>query len=72
MNAATTSYIDLNRILEASEKGDFSSQIELWLEKKESDRLVSRLRRAADEELEDLSHYGTEPLVRWPRKSEGK
>ena len=27
-------------------------------------RLVSRLRKAADEELEDLSHYRTEPLVR--------
>ena len=47
-----------------SEKSDLSSQIELWLEKKESDRLVSRLRRATDEELEDLSHYRTEPLAR--------
>lgn len=47
----------------ASEKSDLSSQIELWLEKKESDRLVSRLRRATDEELEDLSHYRAEPLA---------
>jgi len=52
------------KAMEASEKGDLSSQIELWLEKKESDRLVSRLRRATDEELEDLSHYRAEPLAR--------
>jgi uncharacterized Zn finger protein len=52
------------KAMEASEKGDLSSQIELWLEKKESDRLVSRLHRAIDEELEDLSHYRTEPLAR--------
>jgi tetratricopeptide (TPR) repeat protein len=47
----------------ASEKGDLSSQIELWLKKKEDDRLLSRLRRATDEELENLSHYQTEPLA---------
>ncbi len=52
------------RAMETSEKGDLSSQIELWIEKKESDRLVSRLRRATDEELEDLSHYRAEPLAR--------
>jgi hypothetical protein len=52
------------KAMEASEKGDLSSQIELWLEKKETDRLVSRLRRVTDEELEDLSHYWTEPLAR--------
>jgi uncharacterized Zn finger protein len=50
--------------MEASERGDLSSQIELWLEKKENDRLVSRLRRATDEELEGLSHYWTQPLAR--------
>ncbi len=52
------------KAMEASEKGDLSSQIELWIEKKESDRLVSRLRRATDGELEDLSHYRTMPLAR--------
>jgi len=52
------------KAMEASEKGDLSSQIELWLEKKEIDRLVSRLRRTTDEELESLSHYRTEPLAR--------
>lgn len=52
------------KAMQASEKGDLSSQIELWLEKKESDRLILRLRRVTDEELEDLSHYRTEPLAR--------
>jgi uncharacterized Zn finger protein len=52
------------KAMEASEKGDLSSQIELWIENKESDRLVSRLRRTSDKELEDLSHYHTQPLAR--------
>lgn len=52
------------KAMEASEKGDLASQIELWLEKKESDRLVSRLRKATDKELEGLSHYRAEPLAR--------
>ena len=52
------------KAMEASETGDLFSLIELWLKKKEDDRLVSRLRRATDEELEDLSHYRTEPLAR--------
>ncbi len=58
------------KAMETSEKGDLSSQIELWLEKKEGDRLVSRLRRATDEELEDLSHYRTEPLARKLERSQ--
>jgi uncharacterized Zn finger protein len=52
------------KAMEASETGDLFSLIELWLKKKENDRLVSRLRRATGEELEDLSHYRTEPLAR--------
>jgi tetratricopeptide (TPR) repeat protein len=51
------------KAMEASEKGDLSSQIELWLEKKENDLLVARLHRATDEELENLSHYQTGPLA---------
>ncbi|MCG6868451.1 MAG: hypothetical protein LJE91_06895 [Gammaproteobacteria bacterium] len=58
------------KAMEASEKGDLSSQIELWLEKKESERLVSRLRRATDEELEDLSHYRAGPLARKLERSQ--
>ncbi|MBU4194614.1 MAG: hypothetical protein KKE43_06550 [Actinobacteria bacterium] len=34
------------------------------MEKKEIDRLVTRLRNATDEELEDVSHYRTEPAAR--------
>ena len=52
------------KAMDASEKGSLSSQIELWLEKKEIDRLLARLRKVKDEELEDLSHYTTEPLAR--------
>jgi Family of unknown function (DUF6880) len=52
------------KAMEASEKGNFPSQIELWLENKENDRLVSRLHGASDEELEELSHYRAEPLAR--------
>jgi len=52
------------KAMEASEKGDLSSQIELWLENAQFDRLVSRLRSTSDKELEDLSHYQTEPLAR--------
>ena len=52
------------KAMKRSEDGELSAQIALWLEKKETDRLVSRLRRAADEELEALSHYTTEPLAR--------
>ena len=49
--------------MQVSEKGILTSQIELWLKKKEIDRLVSRLRKATGQELEDLSHYTTEPLA---------
>jgi uncharacterized Zn finger protein len=48
----------------SAEKGDLSSLIELWLEHKECDRLVSRLLQITDDELEDLSHYRAEPLAR--------
>jgi len=52
------------KAMAASEKSDLSSLIELWLEHKEYDRLVSRLLKTTDGELEDLSHYRTEPLAR--------
>ena len=48
------------KAMQASAKGDLVSQIELWLKKKEIDRLVSRLRKATGQELEDLSHYRAE------------
>ena len=52
------------KAMAASEKGDLSSLVELWLENKDYDRLVSRLLQTTDDQLEDLSHYRTEPLAR--------
>ena len=52
------------KAMQVSEKGNLTSQIELWLKKKEIDRLVSRLRKVTGQELEDLSHYTAEPLAR--------
>ncbi len=52
------------KAMEASEKGDLSSQIELWLKKKEIDRLVSRLRRATDRSWKISATTRTEPLAR--------
>jgi len=52
------------KAMAASEAGDLSSQIELWLQKKEIGRLAARLRRATDEELEGISHFTTEPAAR--------
>jgi len=51
------------KAMEASEKGNLASQIELWLKKKEMDRLVSRLHRATAKELEALGHSTAEPLA---------
>ena len=52
------------KAMQASENGDLPDQIDLWVENKERDRLVSRLSKVADKELEALSHYRTEPLAR--------
>ncbi len=65
MTPAKRKQIDpMEKAMVASEKGDLSSLIELWLEHKEFDRLVARLHRTTDDELEALSHYRTEPLAR--------
>jgi hypothetical protein len=45
-------------------EADLGSLIELWLETKEIERLVERLRRGKDSELEALSHYTTEPVAK--------
>lgn len=55
---------EFQKAMDVSEKGDLSSQIELWIENKEIDRLVSRLRKVTDKQLEALSHHQTEPLAR--------
>jgi hypothetical protein len=52
------------KAMAASEQGDLASLIELWLGVKEIDRLVKRLNRADDSELEGLSHYVTEPAAK--------
>jgi tetratricopeptide (TPR) repeat protein len=52
------------KAMDAAAGGDLHSLIELWLETKEIDRLVERLRSARDEELEGISHYATEPVAK--------
>jgi hypothetical protein len=52
------------KAMAASEQGDFASLIELWLDVKETERLVERLNRVSDAELEGLSHYVTEPAAK--------
>lgn len=52
------------KAMAAAESADLDSLIELWLETREIERLVERLRRAGDAELEGLSHYLTEPAAR--------
>jgi hypothetical protein len=52
------------KAMAASENAELSQQIPLWLEHKEIDRLVARLVAAADSEIENLSHYTTEPAAR--------
>lgn len=52
------------KAMEVAQKGNLSSQIELWLELKDLDRLASRLGRATNDELEGLSHSKSEPAAR--------
>jgi hypothetical protein len=51
------------RAMEAAEKGDLGSLIELWVGAKEIGRLAERLERTNDAKLESLSHYVTEPAA---------
>ena len=52
------------KAMDAAAKADLHSQIELWLETEERDRLVARLRGASNEELEGMTHYATEPAAK--------
>ena len=52
-----------DKAMAAAEKGDLDSCIELWLSAKEIGRLVERLERATNRQLESLSHYVTEPAA---------
>jgi len=51
------------KAMTASEQGDLASLIGLWLGAREIDRLVARLDRATNTQLESLSHYVTEPAA---------
>ena len=53
-----------NKTMDAAAGADLQSLIELWLETKEIERLVERLREARDEEIEGISHYATEPVAK--------
>jgi tetratricopeptide (TPR) repeat protein len=52
------------KAMDAAAGADLHSLIELWLETKEIERLIERLRQARDEELEGVSHYATEPVAK--------
>ena len=52
------------KAMTAAEQGDLASLIDLWLKVKETGRLATRLDRASDSELEELSHYVTEPAAK--------
>ena len=57
------------KAMDATERADLGSLIELWLQTREIERLAERLRTATDAEIEDLSHYSTEPSARRLAKS---
>ena len=52
------------KAIDAAERADLGSLIELWLETREIERLARRLGMATDAEIEDLSHDRTEPAAR--------
>jgi len=51
------------KAMDTAERADLGSLIELWLETREIERLVARLHTATHSEIEDLSHYRTEPAA---------
>ncbi len=52
-----------DKAMKVAATADLGAAIELWIATKEIDRLVTRLRKAGDEELERLSHHVTEPVA---------
>jgi uncharacterized Zn finger protein len=52
------------KAIEAAKGADLHSVMELFLETKELDRLAERVRRTGDDDLEDLSHYASEPVAK--------
>jgi hypothetical protein len=57
------------KAIDAAERADLGSLIELLLKTKEIERLVERLRTATDAEIDALSHYRTEPAAKRLAKS---
>jgi hypothetical protein len=57
------------KAMDTAELADLGALIELWLKTREVERLVRRLRTATDAQIEDLSHYRTEPAARRLAKS---
>jgi uncharacterized Zn finger protein len=57
------------KAIDAAERADLGSLIELLLKTKEIERLVERLRTATDAEIAALSHYRTEPAAKRLAKS---
>lgn len=52
------------KAMDAAERADLGVLIDLWLKTREIERLVRRLRTATDAEIQELSHYQTEPAAR--------
>ena len=52
------------RAMDVAAGADLHSLIELWLDTKEIERLIERLRQACNEDLEGISHYTTEPVAK--------
>jgi hypothetical protein len=52
------------KAIEAAMGADLRSIMELLLKTKELDRLAELVRQTEDDDLEDLSHYATEPVAR--------
>lgn len=57
------------KAMDAAERADLGSLIELWLTTRELERLVQRLRTATDAEIEGLSHGRTAPAAKRLAKS---
>ena len=52
------------KAIEAAQGGDLPSVMELFVKTKELGRLANLVRHATDDELEDLSHYTSEPVAK--------
>jgi hypothetical protein len=56
------------KAIEAAMSADLHSIMDLLLETKELDRLAELVRRTKDDDLEDMSHYATEPAAKMLEK----